>query len=348
MIYGENSIYTKDVAMDKNRIDLSNGVPKRKYIVDYLSEEIRDGKLQVGNALPSINELCERFGVSRVTAVAAYRELKTLGLIRSNPRKGFQVASANANIKQRIFLFLDELSGFKEPLYNGLKEGIGKNGTVDVFFHHFNAKVFETIIRDNVGNYTAYVVMPIQKKNCGAVLKQVPEGKLYIIDTGLFPFGKMYPSVCQNFEKDMLVGLTSGLDLLRKYRKMILVYPEEVHTQQGIIRGVKYFCNQNGLAFERVLDSDRLEPVKGECYMVLMDSDLVNVVNAVSAVKLKLGRDIGVISQREAPLKAIVANGITTLSTDFRFMGQTMAEMILKRKKDQIENPCYMIRRKSL
>ena len=51
----------------------------------------------------------------------------------------------------------------------------------------------------------------------------------------------------------------------------------------------------------------------------------------------------GIISYKETPLKKVVENGITTISTDFRAMGKIIAQMILEGKKEQIENKCYLI-----
>ena len=42
---------------------------------------------------------------------------------------------------------------------------------------------------------------------------------------------------------------------------------------------------------------------------------------------------IGIISYNETPLKKVVENGITTISTDFKAMGKLLANMILENKK---------------
>jgi DNA-binding LacI/PurR family transcriptional regulator len=251
-------------------------------------------------------------------------------------------------MKHKIFLFLDELNGFKEILYNSFKENIGRNGSVDVFFHHFNISVYKNIINESRGNYTSYVIMPISQNSCTSILKSIPEGKLYILDIGLNPYGKKYPSVCQNFEKDIISSLTSGLDLLLKYEKLILVYPESIKTQQGMIKGFNYFCKQHNFAYEQIDTASGRELRKGECYLVIYDNDLVNLVNMVRSRNFELGVDIGIISHDDTPLKSIVCNGITTTSTDFALMGSTMADMVINRKNDKIENPCYLIRRGSL
>jgi DNA-binding transcriptional regulator YhcF (GntR family) len=331
-----------------SNIQFKDGIPKYTQIVNIITEDIRNKKIGIGSGLPSINELCDQFKVSRETSIAAYRELKSMGVIKSSPRKGFYVASGKNTSKHHIFLFLDELNGFKEVLYNGFKEGIGRSGTIDIFFHHFNAGIYEKIIQESLGNYTSYVIMPIPQKSAAPILKEIPEGKLYILDIGLNPYGKIYPSVCQNFEKDIISALNSGMDLLRKYNKLVIVYPEILQTQQATLTGFNYFCRENQIKNERILNSQHRKLAKGECYIVVFDNDLVNLVNAAREAKLELGKDIGILSCNDTPLKPIVANGITTMSTDFRLMGHTMADMVLNRKKDQIENPSYLLRRGSL
>jgi DNA-binding LacI/PurR family transcriptional regulator len=63
---------------------------------------------------------------------------------------------------------------------------------------------------------------------------------------------------------------------------------------------------------------------------------------------LKLGQDIGIISYNDTMLKEVVEDGITTISTDFKLMGRNLAKMIFSGEHKQIENPNYLIIRKSL
>jgi DNA-binding FadR family transcriptional regulator len=50
-------------------------------IVDQIKALVRDGRLQPGDRLPSERELCQRFGVSRVTVREALRVLEANGLL---------------------------------------------------------------------------------------------------------------------------------------------------------------------------------------------------------------------------------------------------------------------------
>jgi len=49
---------------------------------------------------------------------------------------------------------------------------------------------------------------------------------------------------------------------------------------------------------------------------------------------LVVGRDVGVISYNETPMKKIILDGITTISTDFEMMGRRVAEVILGKKRN--------------
>jgi DNA-binding LacI/PurR family transcriptional regulator len=79
-----------------------------------------------------------------------------------------------------------------------------------------------------------------------------------------------------------------------------------------------------------------------------MENDLVALVEKAIASDLKVGSDIGVISYNETPLKKIILNGITTISTDFQRMGERVASMILQNQLVKEEVPFYLTLRPSL
>ena len=79
-----------------------------------------------------------------------------------------------------------------------------------------------------------------------------------------------------------------------------------------------------------------------------MDDDLVTLIERLISEKFEIGKTVGVISYNETPLKKIILNGITTISTDFQLMGAKAAEMILNNKQTHVEVPFYLNRRASL
>jgi len=84
----------------------------------------------------------------------------------------------------------------------------------------------------------------------------------------------------------------------------------------------------------------------GTLYLTIPESDLVNLVKAAKDQGLSPGKDIGIISYNETPLKDLL--GITTISTDFDAMGRTAATLIKEKRHDKVKNPFMLIDRDSL
>lgn len=82
--------------------------------------------------------------------------------------------------------------------------------------------------------------------------------------------------------------------------------------------------------------------------MTVNDRDLVDLLKQAQLQQFVPGKDFGIISYNDTPLKEILAGGITTLSTDFKQMGQTMASLLTQKEIKTIENPWELNIRHSL
>jgi len=327
-------------------IQNNQGTPKYKQIISSIEKSIEKGHLKKDEKLPSINKVCLEFSLSRDTVLQAYEELKKRGIIYAILGKGYYIKSTEVKIKQRIFLLFEELNIFKEDLYNSFIENIGKNTQVDIFFHHFNLQVFQKIINDSNGNYTKYIIMPTNLVGASAIIKTLPVDEIYILDQTNAEL-KSFPAVYQNHQKDIYNGLEKGKTKLNKYEKLILIFPG-FREPLGMKIGFKKFCEDFGFSYSVITEFKDREIKKGEVYIIPDDRDLVKVIEKSKLQNLILGVDFGVISYNETPLKKVVENGITTISTDFVEMGKILAQMILNGKKEQIENKSNLIIRHSL
>ncbi|WP_281297531.1 GntR family transcriptional regulator [Flavobacterium limnophilum] len=327
-------------------IQNNQGVPKYKQIISSIEKTIEEGHLKKDEKIPSINKVCMEFSLSRDTVLQAYEELKKRGIIYAILGKGYYVKSTEVNIKQRIFLLFEELNIFKEDLYNSFMENIGKGVEIDIFFHHFNLKVFQKLINDSNGNYTKYVIMPTNLVGAADIIKTLPVNEVYILDQ-TNPELKSFPAVYQNHLTDIYNGLLKGKSRLDKYQKLIMIFPG-FREPLGMKMGFEKFCNDFAFDHEVITEFKNREIKKGEVYIIPTDRDLVQVIEKSKLQNLKLGSDFGIISYNETPLKKIVENGITTISTNFEEMGKILAQMILKGKKEQIENKSNLIIRNSL
>ena len=328
------------------RINSNLPVSKYRQIINSVTDAINDGKLKPGDKIPSINDICKRWNLSRDTVINAYNELKSKGIISSAAGKGYYVETSNIKTTHNIFVLFDELNSFKEDLYHSFLENLDKNMQVDTYFHHFNRKVFNQLINNSKGNYTTYVIMPAKFTGTFSQLQNI-NGRVIILDQLPDDLNELYPSVHQNFEKDTFSALMEGRKLISRYQKFIMVYPGGKEPE-GQYKGFLKYCNDTFTPYELIHDIRGRSIEKGEVYLVVWDRHLVWLVKEARDKGLKLGKDIGIISYNDTALKEVVANGITTISTDFKKMGETLANLVKTKAHKNIENPFKMILRESL
>lgn len=157
-----------------------------------------------------------------------------------------------------------------------------------------------------------------------------------------------YAAVYENFEKDIYSALSQALQRLSKYHTLKLIFPDRSYFPKEIITGFQLFCRQ--YAFNhRVVHDISSEPInEGEVFINLMEEDLVILIERIVSLNLEVGTQVGVISYNETPVKKIILNGITTISTDFQKMGSMAARLILDHSAEQLEVPFYLTVRNSL
>ncbi|MEN8115458.1 MAG: GntR family transcriptional regulator [Bacteroidota bacterium] len=327
-------------------IDPKSPKPKYRQIIDSVYHAIERRALKKGDKIPSINQICAEFDLSRDTVMVALNELKAKGILMSQPGKGYYITSTEIDYEEKIFVLFDELNAFKEDLYNSLISSLQGKANVEVYFHHFNYNVFKKLIAESIGNYTSYVIMPAAFDSTSHLISKLPADKVYILDR-LKPDLKKLPVVYQDFEQDFYNALIEGIPLIRKYRKLVFVNPGGKEPEERI-NGFERFCNENNFNCEIVRSLSGIRPSLYEAYFLISDRDLVELVKIAKNYKYKLGKKFGIVSFNDTMLKEVVAGGITTISTDFKQMGQTLAEMVLNKKSVQIKNPSSLIVRNSL
>ncbi|UNY97728.1 GntR family transcriptional regulator [Zhouia spongiae] len=332
--------------MEVIKVENNKGVPKYRQIIESVEEAIQSQELEKGDKLPSINNIKQKFSLSRDTVLLAFNELKTRGIIQSIPGKGYYVKNTSLDVRKRVFLLFDELNAFKEDLYNSFLLNIEENIEVDIYFHHFNKKLFTKLIHDSSGNYNYYIIMPANFEGVADIVSTLPNDKVYVLDQ-ISDELSSFPAVFQNFKKDMYYGLEKVSKQLKRYLEIKLIYNPDKQPQ-GMLQGFELFCKSFGLHYSHYKNVEGAKLSYKDAILVLDDKDLIEVVKIAKMGSLKIGSDIGIISYNETPLKEVVANGITTFSTDFKYMGKTLAEMITGNQRMQIENRSIVINRDSL
>lgn len=321
-------------------------LPKKKQLILSIETAILNRRLKRGDKLPSINRIRNKFSISRDTILSAYNELKIRGIIQAIAGKGYYLIKESKDTSHRIFLFFDEFNGFKESLYNSFITNLNSGVEVDIFFHHFDYEVFrETIVR-NIGNYSYYIIMPANLKNTGLVIDYLPPKKVYLLDQ-IHDDLKKFPSIYQNFRRGVYDCLMELKEKLMDYSKLVLIFNSKKEPMD-ILEAVQAFCSDNNFPVEVLESIKGVDIRKANVYMTLEDSSLINILKQAKLKGLKIGCDIGILAYNDSLLKEIIEGGITVISTDFKEMGEKLAEMLKKKLKDKIAIRISLTLRKSL
>jgi DNA-binding transcriptional regulator YhcF (GntR family) len=326
-----------------------SSTPKYEQLVNEIIRHISAKRLLLGDKLPSIHEICKNYDISRDTVVIAYNELKSRGIISPKHGKGFYITSTTIRNKLKIFLLFDVMNSYKELLFRSFVNHLGPDYQVDIFFHYYNLKVFEQLIGNNINKYGYFVIMPHFNEDVSDYVKVIPKAKLLIIDKDISALGNDYAGVFQNFESDVYMALKCAEPLLKKYSEFKFISNHNFQfIPKGMERGFVKFCRENKIKHALYENISAAMPAKGDAYLAVSDQDLIGLIKESIDRKWELGKDIGIISYDETPLKEILAGGISVISTDFRKMGITAAEMIKERIFRKITNPSLFIPRNSL
>jgi DNA-binding transcriptional regulator YhcF (GntR family) len=312
---------------------------------------IEDRQIEKDDILPSINDLSIAFEVSRNTVERAYKELKKYNAIKSIAGKGYFISNTQFNQPVKVLLLFNKLSSHKKIIYDAFAETLGSNAAIDFYIYNNNFSFFKKLLANKTEQYSRLVIIPHfieNSENAFAVINELPKDKLVLMDKLIEGVTGDFGAVYENFEQDIYYALEQLLEKLSKYHTLKVIFPENSYYSKEILTGFLNFCSQYAFDYDIIHHVKNEKLLPGTVYINLMEDDLVELIEKIMASKLKIGEDIGVISYNETPLKKIILNGITTISTDFKMMGEKAAEMVLNDTKEHVAIPFKVTCRNSL
>lgn len=341
------------------KIDKESRQPKYQQIVNSIIYNISEGHFAMDQKIPSINNLSEEFNISRDTVEKAYNILKERNIISSIIGKGYYITRTKLISKVNVLFLINKLSSYKLITYDSFLNNIGPNSHSDLHSYHCDESLFINLINKHKATYDYYVIMPHFKTEKGKyisstnavsnALGKIPKEKLILLDAIKNPTEEVAINIYQDFENDVYYALTEGLEKIKRYKKIILVYPEKglYPYPEKILFGIRKFCIQHNFEFE-VLEEvyDDMLLIKEELIITIEESDLVTLIKLIRDNNYTLGKDIGVLSYNDTPLKELL--GISVISTDFKIMGERTAKMILNKEKGSFKVPFNLIDRNSI
>lgn len=325
---------------------------KLKYLqlAETIVSRIKEGKLSINDQIPSVNQLSVEFGMSKSTVLMGLNHLSEKGIIESVYRKGYYVRKSRIDHRYRVFFLLDKLTVFKEELYNSFYNQLKENADIDVFFHNHNYRIFERLILENLHNYTHYVILSIMKEDVSVIINKIPPEKRIVLDYNQENLTGDYSVIYQDFAGDLYSALKDVHERIAKYSRLVLVLPDDVFYGHLVREGFLRFCDEFRQPYEIISGINEGNFQKGDAYITLnrYDIDDVNIIKLVHKYKLRMGKDIGLISYNDLYVKEVLEGGITVISTDFAKMGEEAAKLILEDRTAKIKNPSKLIVRSSL
>jgi len=323
---------------------------KYMQLADHINGLIESDQLHIGDRLPSLKQLEKELGTSKETLLKGLNHLLEKGIIESVYRKGYYVKKKSVDHTYRVFLLLDKMNVMRDQFYHTLFDELQRVADVDIYFHHHNFKVFENLIRENLSNYTHFVVTTFLKEDPTDILNLIPAQKRIIIDYNQPNLAGTYSCIFQDYEHDLFDGLTQLKDQLSNYKKLILIAPHEATHARHVVDGFLRFCMEQNYRYTIEHEVEPASFKKGNAYITFSryDTDDVALIKLTRSKGYKLGQDIGLISYNDTAVKEILEDGITVISTDFEAMGKAVSQAILNKETVVARNPTRVIVRNSL
>ncbi|TJZ59965.1 GntR family transcriptional regulator [Sphingobacterium olei] len=341
------------MGIDKN--DLFNEIikigtanrSKKDQIVDGITSAIELRMLEVGDKLPSVNEMIKALGFARQTIVNSYQELIERGIVESTNRLGYFIAQDEVRQKLKVCLVLYAFDTFQETFYECFRKSLGPGIQVDVFFHHNNYRVFQNTIQDVKSKYGMYVIAPIAGPNTRELLEELPSQKTLIVDRYV-ELDASYSYIAQEFRKSSYEAFSALADEIKKFDEFVFFFKYNSAEPSEVLDSFRQFVSDYNIkgVIRGEYEKDSIEPNK--VYFTIHNLELWEMLKDIKVKNLKLGKELGILSHNDDSVKEIIFNGITTFSIDFAEMGRLAAAYVLDRKPIQHIMPSKLFKRNSL
>ena len=180
--------------MNKDLIDKTSATPLYQQLKKALEDQIKSGRLKLGDMIPSEKSLCELYGISQITARKAIFELVNMGALYRVPGKGTFVASPTLKQGSIIPLKTDNIgfvisrehhpifsNSFYSFVFKGVEEEARAHG-YDLFYQILDQKLmadpsrFKLVVEKKVDGLLLVGEMPhdfvlrLKKENIPMVL----------------------------------------------------------------------------------------------------------------------------------------------------------------------------------
>ncbi|OHX64554.1 GntR family transcriptional regulator [Flammeovirga pacifica] len=326
--------------------------PKYLQLSNTFKTLIKLGVLKADDRMPSFTELVIELDLSKDTVEKAYNILKEENYIISIRGKGTFVNSGPALGKAKVLLVFNKISPSKKKLYESFSQTSEGKIEHDLLLHNGSLSHLKKIIQEQRNNYHYFAIIPIfnnvSDQEVEKVLTELPSDKLLLLGKAENNFNKEIHSVYEDFAEDLFDTLQQNIKPIIHFDQLHLVIAKESsRTLQDVWSGFVRFCLHFNLPYTVTSNFEVGNIVSNTLYIVTDDQDLANIVKDSKKNNYQLGKDVGLISYNDSPLKEIIGDGITIISSSFSDMGKIAALQIINNELESVKVPFLMKRRGS-
>jgi len=318
---------------------------KHDRLVQGIINAIEEKVLVRDEMLPSLNEMIRELRFSRDTVVKGYQELINRGLVGSTRGRGYYVTNGNTGQTLQVALLMYNMDTFEEQFYRSFRAELGPNVHLNVFFHHGNIDVFDTILTQVKGKYGMYVVAPIPHPRTKALLEAIPRNRFLMVDR-YEPIDGEFNHITQEFARSSYGIFMELAPVIREFDEMIFYHSTDSLDPKEIVGAFRKFLKDSKIKGRIIPEFKPGSIEKGKVYFTLDNFALFAMLKECKAKKLKPGKDLGILSHNDEPAKELI--GITTYSADFSLMGKKAGEFIMHREVVSETMPMVLWRRNTL
>src|SRR6202000_2146102 len=189
----------KKVFSEIKKLEAVPSFSKHDRLVQGVINAIDEKHLSPDDLLPSLNEMIRELKFSRDTVVKGYQELINRGLVGSTRGRGYYITNGNTEQTLKVALLMYNMDTFEEQFYRNFRSELGPNVHLNVYFHHGNIDIFETILTQIKGKYGMFVVAPIPHPRTKALLEAIPRHRFLMVDR-FEPLDGEFNYITQEFE----------------------------------------------------------------------------------------------------------------------------------------------------
>ena len=317
----------------KTAISVTNQTRSPKYlqVVNAIVSDIEKGVLSLGDRLPSINEACADWYLSKDSVKRAYETLHQWGFITSINRKGFFIAGQPNRHALRVLIVAGQLTDSVKQLHDAITANLNREVILDICSFNYQRQLLCQLLSKHLGDYHYFVLMPHligQDPATLQSLRNVPAGQLILI-------GNQWPDGLQHGhrlryggEAALYNALLSQLATLRKYDRLNLVLPEHDGLDTDSIRAFRQFCTTQQFDFQLIDDLSEGDMQPNQAYFVADSRHLIALVDYSQRTGFRLGKELGVVSFVEDDYTRLLAGGVSVIAHPSVEVGRLVAQIL--------------------